>query len=118
MPRKVEHPAFTLIEGDITPVGDTITVSAPDATQPHCFAGCQFFSDEIGTPAVPSAGTVAITIETINTEPIFEAVPANVINADAPLTISWAANTKRVRATPTGIVGATHYRLVVTANQT
>ena len=118
MTRKIEHPNFTLLESDIVPVGDTITISAPDATQPHCFAGVRFFSDDTGTPVVPSAGTVAITIETINTEPVFEAIPANVINADAPLTISWAANTKRVRATPAGIVGATHYKLTVTANQT
>lgn len=118
MSRKIEQPEFTFLESDIFLVDAVITSDAPDATQPHCFAGCQFFSDAAGTPAVPTAGTVAISIETVNTQPIFEDIPANVIDATAPLTLSWAANTKRVRATPTGIVGATHYRLVVTANKT
>ena len=119
MARKLEQPEFTFLESDIVPVGDQIISDAPDATQPHCFAGVQFFDDAAGkVPAVPSSGTVTIAIETVNTQPIFEAVPANIIDVAAPLTVSWAANTKRVRATPDSIAGATHYRLVVTANKT
>jgi len=117
MPTKIENKGFTLLESDIELVATTITLAAPDAKQTHCFAGVSFYSDASGTPVVPSSGTVDITIETVNNEDTFEAVPAGTIQAATPLTVSWAANTKRVRATPNAVAGATHYRLRVTCNQ-
>ena len=117
--RVVENKTFTLIESIIVPIGDTIILDKIDAVKPHCFAGVQFFADAQGeTQAVPGAGTVTVDVETINSTPIFEAVPSNVIQAATIATISWAANTQRVRAVPLGITVATHYRLVVTCNET
>ncbi len=106
-------------KSDVVSVGTIITLSELDITKPHCFAGVQFFSDAEGAVSViPSAGTVLIEIQTINNAPIFESVLDNPITAKAPITITWAANTQSVRATPTGITGATHYKLVTTFNET
>ena len=119
MVRRIENATFSLLESDITLVNQPISLSGIDAVKPHCFAGIQFFEDPGGIiPAVAEAGTVTITVETVNTTPLLEAVPANVIQASSPTTISWGANTQRVLATPSGIIGPTHYRLIVTCNET
>jgi len=103
----------------IVAVGTPITITNVDTVKPHCFAGVQFFTDSSGsTQAIPGAGTVVITIKTFNTDPVFEPTPAGTITGAAPVTISWAANTLDVKATPSGITVATHYRLIVTCNET
>lgn len=107
------------IQSDVAAIGETITLDGLDVTLPHCFAGVQFFADANGnSPATPGAGTVTIAVRTVNTNPVFEAPPSPTIDATAPTTISWAGNTQAVRATPSGITTATHYRLVVTCNET
>ena len=117
--RRGPDKTFTLIQSGIVAVASTIDLDGIDASKPHCFAGLQFFADAQGSaPAIPGAGTVSIDILTLNTTPVFEDPPGNIINATALGTISWAANTLNVRATPTGITVATHYRLVVTCNET
>lgn len=117
--RRGPNRIFSVIESDVTPVASPIVLTGVDTVRPHCFAGVQFFADAQGTiPAVPGAGTVAVTVQTINTAPVSEIIPDNVIDATAPTTLSWAANTQQVTATPTGITVATHYRLVVSCNET
>lgn len=107
------------VESDVFAVGSVITLDGLDTIKAHCFAGIQFFNDAAGTVvATPTAGTILIEIRTVNTTPVFETIPANTVDATAPATISWAANTQAVRATPTGVVGATHYKLIVTCNET
>ena len=119
MVRVVENKTFTLIESDITAVANPIDLGRIDSNQPHCFVGVQFFADALGTtPATPGAGTVTITVRAINTSPLFEVIPDNVIDATDPDTKSWAANTDRVLATPSGITVAAFYRLMVTCNGT
>lgn len=116
--RRGRNEGIDVHQSDITPVGDTITLDNLNPVRPHCFAGLQFFADASGeTPATPGAGTVQVNVRTINTTPNFEPTPVGTINAAAPETLSWAANTISVRATPTGITTATHYRLVVTCNE-
>lgn len=103
----------------VTAVGSPVTLTLDEVAtnRAHCFVACRFFSDSGGeTQVTPSAGSVAITIETDNNEGIFEAPSDNSITANDPKTKSWSANTKRVRATPSGITGATHYELRVTCN--
>lgn len=117
--RRGTNKTFSLAISDISPVGNVIDLPGIDASKPHCFLGVQFFADASGSaPAVPTVGSVVIEVKTINTTPLFEPVPGGTINASAPTTISWAANTIRVRATPSGVDVATHYRLVVTCNET
>ena len=105
-------------ESPVTPVGDPVTLASLDQVKPHCFAGCQFFSDAEGTtPVVASTGTVTIEVKTINNN-IFEPISGGIVDAASPSTVSWAANTKEVKAIPEGIVTAAYYKLVVTCNET
>jgi len=114
-----DNGTFALIESPIVTVGTTIDLEGIDAVKPHVFAAVQFFADALGaTPATPGAGTVTITVETVNNTPILESPPEAVIDATDLTTVDWGANTKRVIATPAGITVATHYRLIVTCNET
>lgn len=116
---RVENKTFTLIESEIAAVGDAITLDGIDAVKPHVFAGVQFFADSAGAAAAtPGAGTVTLTIETVNTTPVTESPQNSIIDATDIKTCDWAANTQRVIATPAGITVATHYRLIVTCNET
>lgn len=117
--RRGPNEILSLRESAVTPIGDAVTISDIEVFKPHCFAGVQFFSDAAGTtPAVAGAGTVVIKIQTVNTVPAFESIPDGVITAAAPTTLSWAANTLKVKAIPAGLTVATHYKLVVTCNET
>ena len=88
-----------------------------DSTKPHCFVGVQFFDDDQGaTPATPSAGTVTISVKTLNSTPVPQSPDPDVIMADAPEDISFDGNADRVKAQPAGIIGASFYKLVVTCN--
>ena len=119
---KIINEKFTQIESTITPIGETIILDSIDANRTHCFCGVQFFSDIAGEiPATPEEGFVKIDVQTLNTHPVWEAVPDNIIDGADPSTIGWDANTRTVRAIPdniSSIVGATHYKLVVTCNGT
>lgn len=116
--RRGTNKTMSFSESPIFAVNDIITLEDLDVVRPHCFAGVQFFSDSNGlVPVTPSAGLIEIYVQTVNSTPVFELVP-NHIEALTPTTISWAANTKGVRATPSGIEGASYYKLVVTCNET
>ena len=104
------------VAGDVVAVDEAYTEDHIDPHKPHCYAGLKFYSDAQGTNEVtPTGGTVPITVKTRNSG-YFEAPPSNTIDATAPTTVNWAANTAQVRATPSGITGATHYRMTVTCN--
>lgn len=116
-PPALTQPDFELRESSIVTVGTTINLPIKDEF-PHNFVGVQFFADAAGlTPATPGAGTVTITVETVNGLSVFEAVPSNVIDGTAITTVSWDANTRQVKAVPAGITTATHYKLVWTGNR-
>ncbi len=116
--RDVEQPGFKLSYSAIVVVGDTIDLDGLRADYPHCFVGVQFFADAEGAaPAVPGAGTVLVTVATVNTTPSFEVVPNNTITAPTPTTVPWDGNTAAVKLVPTGITTATHWRAVVTQNR-
>lgn len=118
MARRIKQPDFELIESDVVPVGDVITISGLRADFPRNFVGVQFFADAAGLiPATPGAGTVVVTIETINTEGVFEAITGDTITATAVTTINWDANSSKVKLTPAGITVATHYKAVWTGNR-
>ena len=102
----------------VTAIGSVIELDGLNAIYPHCFAGVQFFSDSAGlNEAIPTTGTLLFRIKTVNTNPRYEAPPVDTIQANAPSTISWAANTQGIKVTPTGIDVALYYRLVVICNE-
>ncbi len=116
--RRGANEAVKFVESAVVSVGTVINLSGLDITRLHCFAGVQFFSDAEGIiPVIPSAGIVRIEIQTINTAPVFELAADHTIVASLPTTLTWAANTQAIRAIPIGVIGATHYKLVVTLNE-
>lgn len=117
--RRGPNQILAVFYSSVTAIGDVIILGGIDNIKPHCFVGVQFFGDSDGaTEAIPTMGTVDIKIQSLNNAPRYEDPPLPQISAADPSTITWAANTMKVKATPTGIDIATHYRLVVTCNET
>ena len=117
--RARKYRTFTLIESEIVAVSVDTILDGIDTSKPHCFVAAQFFGDAEGTTVVtPTAGLLVINIQTVNNTPVFEKIETVTITASSPVTLDWSANTKAVRALVAGIATATHYRLVVTCNET
>ena len=96
--------------------GATIDLDV-DPTFVHSFVGAVFSNDIGGDPIVqPSAGSITLQIVTVLQPHAFQEFPSNILQADAPDQTDWASNTLSVRATITGIVGATHARLIWAGN--
>lgn len=109
-----EQRGQTFVYFHSAPVASTIEhLTLYDYTR--CFASVDFF-DASSVRVAPSAGTVTITVKTINTNE-FIAVMDNVIDATNITVPDWAGNTVAVRATPAGITGATTYQLTVSCNR-
>ncbi len=117
--RRGTNKTFSLFTSDIVAIGTEIILDGIDTSKPHCFVGAQFFADDQGAiTAIPLAGSVVVKMQTLNTAPAYEDPPGGTIYPATPVTLSWAANTTKVKATPTGIDVATHWRLIVTCNET
>ncbi|AAT69547.1 gp71 [Alphaproteobacteria phage PhiJL001] len=116
--RRGPNQGIDFFQSAIVAVTETLTIDGISPVKPHCFLGVEFFADAAGaTPATPSAGTLAVDVRTFNNPQHYEAVPSNSIDATAPTTVSWAANTTSARVTPSGIVGAAYYRATVSCNE-
>jgi hypothetical protein len=98
---------------------DIIEVTGLPAEFPHNFLSAQFY-DASGAQIIPTSGTILLEIETVSGSPNFELMLDGVIEAADPSTLTWAANTHSLRATPTGLdVGGVHsWRMVATFNRT
>ncbi len=108
---------YRKVESDVEAVADTIIITGVPPEAVHGFVGVQFFDSAAGdTPATPGAGTVTVTVETVNSEGVFEAAPDNVIDATARHTVTYDANTLRVQLVPAGLTVATHWKAVWTGN--
>jgi hypothetical protein len=107
------------ITSDAAVLGDTITLDLSNegdfSALTHVFLGVQMF-DVSGDPIVDSAGTFAITIQTLNTKQ-YEAPPTASIDATAPTTISWAANTFKIKVVPSSLSTTVTWKVVATANR-
>ena len=112
----VAKKGFTKLYEESGEVGNTINLTL-DWDFAHAFAGIDFFSDaELTTPVEPTAGTVTLTALTIVCEK-FQDLQNGVIDATDRKVIDFACNVVTLKAVPTGIVGATHYRLKVSTNR-
>jgi len=85
--------------------------------RPYCGASVVFY-DANYDKITPTAGTVDITYNAWVTDRTNELPSNNVIDATDTHVVSWAANCDKVIATPSGIVGATYYKLRFVANAT
>ena len=60
---------YRRVESDVELVADTIIIDGLDPEMVHGAVGVKFFADALGAvPAVPGAGTVEVTVETVNSE--------------------------------------------------
>lgn len=106
-------------------VGATVDITInPEYNQ--VFAGCKYYSDNTyldGAAVTPSAGTIAITgrpnglgaygnldNSLIADNPLDATSPGDVLTTNTPL--------DALKFVPTGITGATNYRITVTAKKT
>ena len=102
-------------------VGKAVTVTLDLTTDrdfgalTHVFLGVQMF-DVSGDPIDDSAGTFTVTIQTINTQKD-ESPTVSVIDATAPVTISWAANTHKIVVVPASLSDTVTWKVVATANR-
>lgn len=104
----------TITSGEAGPT-DVIELSDLPCTLPHCFASVRFF-DGAHDPVEPSAGTLELEVQTIGNAPCFELPPDSTIDATAPVTLDWSANTVGIRITPTDLAGVTTWCVVLTFN--
>lgn len=105
------------IPSKVTPVSDGSIEQIIDQSRVHNFAGVVFFNDADGeTPVQPTAGTITFTVKLVVQPHSYQPTPSNVINADGVDQVSWAANTISILATFSGIVGATHAKLIWAGN--
>lgn len=105
-----------LYKSDIVTVATTATITGMSPVSVNHFAGCRYYSDAVGTPVTPGAGTVAIQglDQTTNQYTDFTATPLTCTDVTDKATA--AANITEVKATPAGITTATHYQLFVSSN--
>ncbi len=116
--RRSSFAGYTFITSEIVTISTAIELDGIDTTKPHCFVACNFFADSGGTAqAVPTVGSVTIDMLTVNNNPVYDDPGRTSIDASDPTTINFAGNVMQVRATPSGIDVATHYRIVVTCNE-
>lgn len=112
------HPRF-LRQAESTEVAKTVTVevelSGDFSALTHVFLGVQMF-DVGGDLIVDSAGSFAVTLQTINTK-YYEAPPTATIDATAPATVSWAANTFKIKVVPSSLSDTVTWKIVATANR-
>jgi hypothetical protein len=117
------RPQFTrTVTSVATVLGDTVVMDLTNdgdfSALTHCFLGVQMFGagGDPADPIVDSAGTFTVTIETLNTKRP-ESPTVSVINATAPVTISWNANTHKITVVPATLSATVTYKVVVTANR-
>lgn len=121
MGRQQNEQDFDIVRSPITAVADPVSLRA-DARLTHCFIGFEFFTSAAGTTSVePTAGTMAVEVETVNSPGRLEAITGSPLNlaTTGRATLNFAANASRVVVTPATVSGngATHYRAILTANK-
>lgn len=114
------RPQFTrTVESDEVVLGATVVMTLTNdgdfSALTHVFLGVQMF-DVDGVQIVDSAGTFEVTIETVNTKRP-ESPSVSTIDATAPVTISWAANTYKITVVPDSLSDTVTYKVVATANR-
>jgi len=98
-------------------VASVVDVRIGNASDTHCFIGVNFYSDAaLKIPVAATAGTIDLTVRTVNSS-TFQALDDGTINAATPELKSFSANPSLVRATPTGILTAAFYEIIVTTNR-
>ncbi len=110
----------TVASGDDIILTEGVTAGFVISGFTHIFLGVRFFDAADGAIVTPGAGTMTISVQTINTlalEAVWESPTTNTIAAATPTTIDWAANTHAVKVAQASVTTATHWRVAITANR-
>jgi len=128
VPAKTEHPngsAVTIIRSQETLVTNTLELPQDHIRgwEPHVFFGVRFHTGpanligEQTSPLVPTAGTITWEVLPVTTE-VWEEIPngTDIDLAEGIMTVSAALPPLLgIRCTPTGIIGATNWNMVIAA---
>lgn len=101
-----------IIRGEVTSEG--LSGDLPAYYKEHQFS-VTLFSDEYQTPVTPTAGTMTISVSDDGFN--FGSVTNGTVDVtkseyNRPTMTGYA---KRVKATPAGVAGATHYQVTITS---
>ncbi len=105
---------------EIVTVGTTVTLGDDvrlEASLPHCAVGVELLKAD-GSPTVATGGTFTVMVTTLANPQGSESPPtSNVISATSLSTVSWGLGVIKVQVTPTGVTGASHYRVNFVAHR-
>jgi len=113
-----DHPRDTqLAVSDDATAADIVELTDLPIFLTHVFLSVRFY-DGADAAVTPSAGTLAVEVQTLGNQPNWEDPGSAVIDATAPTTVDWAANTYGIRVTPTGLTGVDHFVVYISLNKT
>jgi len=115
MSRNTIEQQHALYDSAIATVATTLTITGIDANLENHYIGVRYYSDAIGTPVTPGAGTVVIAVLDEATNQ-WTATAAGLDSTDVADKQNYVSNIISVRATPTGITTATHWQLFISSN--
>ena len=109
-----------IIESPVVPVNATEIILDVSSQLAHYFGGVLFYNDAEGATLLDPAtltGTATVTAKTINSSFGFQEVNNGILDVSVIDQSDWAGNTLQVRAAFSAITGATHAKLIITANR-
>ncbi len=109
----------TVSSGDDVILTEGTTAGFVISGYTHIFLGVEFL-DASDAVVTPGAGTMTISVQTINTlalEAVWESPTTATITAATPTTIDWAANTHAIKVAQASVTTATQWRVRITANR-
>jgi hypothetical protein len=115
MARNTIDQQHALYDSVIATVATTLTITGVEENLETHYIGVRYYSDAVGTPVTPGAGTVVIEALDEATNQ-WTATAAGLTSTDVTDKQSYLGNVIGVRAVPTGITTATHWQLFSSSN--
>jgi hypothetical protein len=109
-----------LMQAESAAVGKAVTIEIEldgnFAAMSHVFLGVQMYDEAAGAGSLilDSTGSFAITVQTVQTKS-YEAPTVATIDATAPVTISWAGGTFKIKVIPDSLTDTVSWKVVATA---
>ena len=104
-----------LLDSPIDVVANTLVIPNVEVNLEKHYIGVRYYSDAVGTPVTPGAGTVAIqALDEVTNQ--WTASASTLTCTDVTDKETITANVTSIRAVPTGITTATHWQLFSSSN--
>jgi hypothetical protein len=99
------------------PIAEVLSINTNLVRYPHVFIGFSYFSDAALTiPATPGAGSIVVVGVVAGAQDYSPFIDSPIDCTDLSDSANRAAPLLNVRATPTGITVATHYKMTLVGN--